>query len=116
MKVTENVPLYEPEGLAGGLPTIRVPPISTWVLAGGTAVVINGDVRFAASKCNVIEPPLLPVSGTSGPLRIVMTVPGSASISNIAGENENPMLASTRSPVAEREPFAYSITVPPVIP
>lgn len=90
INVTENVPLYSPGGLANGLPSVSVPPILIMVREGDVAVAINGLGGSALPIVRLIVPPLLPVSVTSGPFKIVINVPGSASTSKIAGENENP--------------------------
>ncbi len=43
MKVIKNVPLYFPDGVAVGLPTVSVPPMLMLVLA---VLVINGEAGF----------------------------------------------------------------------
>jgi hypothetical protein len=113
IKVTEKEPLYDPDGLASGLPTVSVPPIHTSVRPGDAIVVVKWEPVLAAPICNPIEPPLLPVSVTSGPFIIEITVPRLASISKRAGEKGYPRLANTRLPVDERDPSGYMITVPP---
>jgi hypothetical protein len=68
--VTENIPLYDPAGLANGFPTVNVPPILTCVRAGEIAVAIKGEAGLELPICKDNVPPLLPVSITSDPFNI----------------------------------------------
>jgi hypothetical protein len=116
MNVTKKDPLYEPAGFAVPVPTVSVPPIFTEVYPGGDADVMNGTVGLDEPMCMVIDPPLLPVSVTSGPFIMEISVPGLATISKLAAPYTKPRLANTTPPVDDREPSGRIVTVPPVLP
>lgn len=111
-----KVPLYAPGGLAAGVPTCSVPPMVTTVREGGVLVIINGADGAAVPILSVIDPPLLPVKVTAGPLRMDTMVPGRPSTSNRAGEKVKPRPVATTSPVVVRAPVGEITTEPPEAP
>lgn len=76
------MPLYDPAGLAVKDPIVSVPPINTSVYR---PLVIKGDRVLDSPMVSLIVPPLLPDKYTSGPFKMVIKVPGSASTTNNAG-------------------------------
>ena len=98
------------------LPTVSVPPIVIVVKAGGVVAITNGDTGSVAPVVRVMDPPLLPGSDTGGPLSIVIKVPGLATSRKTAAEKENPRLRGITVPVADRDPVALTVIVPPAAP
>jgi hypothetical protein len=113
IKVTKKDPLYVPDGLATGLPTVSVPPTITDVWEGGVAVVISGDAGYELPIWSVMVPPPLPYKVASGPLAMPISVPGSALISKFAAPYTTPRSAPITEPVKVRKPLVEMITVPP---
>lgn len=93
-----------------------MPPTLIVVRDGACTVVIKGEPGLEDPSFNVTDPPLLPVSCTSGPFSMLIMVPWFASTSKMAGEKGTPILDCTISPVTERDPSGKIITVPPVVP
>jgi len=86
------------------------------VYVGGVVGITKGDAGSVAPVVSVIDPPLLPGRETGGPLRIVIKVPGFATSRKTAAEKENPRLRGITVPVADRDPVAVTVMVPPDTP
>jgi hypothetical protein len=79
-------------------------------------VTIKGEDGREEPILKEAVPPLFPVNLIFDPFKIVITEPLLAVKSNMAGEKGSPNVDCTISPVTERVPSGFMITVPPLLP